>query len=369
MNTPAPTTSEFTILLVDDRPENLLALQDLLDMPHRRFIQAQSGSEALKIILSHNDIGLIMLDVQMPDMDGFEVAQMLQSNPRTSNISIIFVTAISKEEQFVMQGFREGAVDYLPKPLDTNLVQAKVKVFEKLYFYQKQLRETAAELERINKQLERFNYIVAHDLKSPLSGIITLLSVLETDPVIRGNPHTATYMDLVQKSSHHLSDMISELLSYSRRSQSEQNREQVDVRELAQQIFERLIPADNVELHFNDPLPVLQTQRMKLQQVFQNLLSNAIKYNDKPITRIEVGCLEKAEFYEFYVRDNGPGIESEDEERIFRLFQTSGRSSRGDSSTGVGLNLLKVLVEEQGGRLWVDSSPATGSCFYFEWKK
>ena len=133
-------TRVFTILLVDDRPENLISLEALLSGDGRRFIKANSGNEALRLVLKNEDIGLIMLDVQMPDMDGFEVARILKSNSKTKEISIIFVTAINKEERHVLQGFKEGAVDYLQKPLDVNVTLAKVDVFEKLYFYQHDLK-------------------------------------------------------------------------------------------------------------------------------------------------------------------------------------------------------------------------------------
>src|SRR5947208_61901 len=126
---------EFTILLVDDREENLISLEDLLEADNRKFIKAKSGNAALKAVLKNDNIGLIMLDVQMPDMDGFEVAKLLKANPKTKDISIIFVTAISKDERYVLQGFEEGAVDYLYKPLDIQVTLAKVNVFEKLYFY------------------------------------------------------------------------------------------------------------------------------------------------------------------------------------------------------------------------------------------
>ncbi len=115
----------FTILLVDDREENLLALEEMLEQEGRVFIKASSGNEALRHALKNDRIGLIMLDVQMPGMDGFEVARLLKTNPKTRHISIIFVTAISKEEQYILKGFDEGAVDYLQKPLDINVTKAK----------------------------------------------------------------------------------------------------------------------------------------------------------------------------------------------------------------------------------------------------
>lgn len=360
----------FTILLVDDRAENRLALEAMLETPDRRFLHAASGNEALKLALKTEGIGLVLLDVQMPDMDGYEVAQLLRTNEKTRHLSVIFVTAINKEQQYVLRGYEEGAVDYLSKPLDTAVTRAKVAVFQTLYFYQARLRETAGQLEQINKQLERFVFIVAHDLKSPLSGIITLLSVLESEPAVAESPHAREYVKLLGGAAEHLSEMITSILDYSRKSVGQQAEETVDVQELVRQIAHLLFPPAHIRIDIAGTLPTLHTKKLKLQQVFQNLLSNAVKYNDKPEGRITVGVNDRGgEYWEFFVQDNGPGIADVDQARIFRLFETADNATRGDSSTGVGLNLLKVLVEEQGGRIWVESKRGEGSVFFFEWKK
>lgn len=364
--------NEFTILLVDDREENLLSLEEMLAKEGRTFIKATSGNEALRHTLRNDRIGLIMLDVQMPEMDGFEVARLLKSNPKTKDISIIFVTAISREEQYVIKGFEEGAVDYLQKPLDINVTKAKVNVFEQLYFYQRELKDTAAELAKINKQLEKFVYIVAHDLKSPLTGLIASLSLVEMineDRTLRQD-EVIEYIGSSKQAAYHLSNMINSLLDYSRKSLSEQSIEEVNVSELVNEIAYLLFPPKHIDIRVYEPLPVLQTRKLKLQQVFQNLISNAIKYNNKPHGLIEIGCIDKGEMVEFYVRDNGPGISEEDHEAIFRLFWTADSPTAiAENSTGVGLNILKMLVEEQGGKIWVESTPGEGSTFFFEWRK
>lgn len=365
----AGSTRDFTILLVDDRPENIILLKEILDKDNRSFVSASSGNEALKIILKNPSIGLVMLDVQMPDMDGFEVARMLKSNSKTKDVAIIFVTAINKDEQYVMQGFGEGAVDYLPKPLDINVTKAKVNVFEKLYFYQQYLKESLFELEKVNKQLEKFVYMVSHDLKSPLASIITVLSSLRENSLIESDPSTSQKLDIVYMASAHLSDMISSILEYSKQSLAQQTIEEVNVFELVSQIAFLLFPPQNIKIKVSENLPVLQTRKIKLQQVFQNLISNAIKYNDKPEGLIEIDATEKEGFYIFCVKDNGPGMAKQDADRIFKLFEVGKNNSNRESSTGVGLNILKILVEEQGGKIRVDSAPGVGSKFYFEWRK
>ncbi|XZF15404.1 sensor histidine kinase [Chitinophagaceae bacterium MMS25-I14] len=361
----------FNILLVDDRIENIISLENILEGEGRTFLRAGSGNEALKTVLKTENIGLIMLDVQMPEMDGFEVARILKSNPKTRDISIIFVTAISKDEQYVLRGFEEGAVDYLQKPLDINVTRAKVNVFEQLYYYQYNLRENARQLAKINKQLEQFVYIVAHDLKSPLSGIITLLSVLENNTHILENNKTKEYVDVLSSAANHLAGMITSILDYSRQSMEQQAIEPVDVYELTSQIAHLLFPPKNIHIAISEDLPVINTRRFKLQQVFQNLISNAVKYNDKAEGLIDIGCDKDSnpDFYIFYIKDNGPGISSHDQDRIFKLFHTAGQKSAQDSSTGVGLNILKMLVEEQGGKIWVSSEEGSGSTFFFEWRK
>jgi two-component system, sensor histidine kinase and response regulator len=359
----------FTILLVDDREENLISLEEILEGDGRVFIRAQSGNEALKQVLKNEDIGLILLDVQMPGMDGFEVAKLLKSNAKTKDISIVFVTAINKEEQYVLKGFETGAVDYLQKPLDINVCKAKVNVFEQLYFYQKDLKTTMADLSKINKQLEQFVYVVAHDLKSPLSGIIGMLYILNEEKDISDNPQLRSYIDLIFSATNHLSGMISSILDYSKRSLDQQTIEPVDVDEMVRQIAHLLFPPAHIKIDIDAKMPVLNTRKLKLQQVFQNLISNAIKYNDKPGGKIQVGVNDKDGEYEFYVKDNGPGIKDADQERVFKLFETTDNISGSDSSTGVGLNIIKLIVEEQGGKIWVESNPGVGSTFFFTWKK
>lgn len=362
----------FTILLVDDRPENLISLEEMLAQQGRSFVKAMSGNEALRQVLRNDQIGLIMLDVQMPDMDGFEVAKLLKSNPKTRDISIIFVTALSTEDQYVLKGFNEGAVDYLQKPLNINVTKAKVNVFEKLYFYQRSLKYSITELDKINKQLEGFIYIVAHDLKSPLTGLIAALSLLEmrNEEGYFLKEEIIEYTGLAKSAAYYMSGMISDLLEYSRQSINQQALEQVSTRELVSQIAQLLFPPHHIQIHIIDPMPTLKTRRLKLQQVFQNLISNAIKYSDKVKGLIEIGCEDKGDFVEFFVRDNGPGISNDDQITIFNLFQRGeNKPTTGESSTGVGLNILKMLVEEQGGTIRIASEPGQGSTFFFSWMK
>jgi two-component system sensor histidine kinase/response regulator len=362
-------SKRFTILLVDDRPENNILLEEILQKENRLFLPTASGNEALRMCLKNTEIGLVMLDVQMPEMDGFEVARILKSNSKTKDIAIIFVTAINKEEQYVMQGFDEGAVDYLQKPLDINITRAKVNVFEKLHFYQSELKQSLNQLEKVNKQLEKFVYMVSHDLKSPLASIVTILSTLRGNQTVESDPVVTDRIDMVSMAALHLGEMIESILEYSRLSYDQQTVEEVNSFELVSQIVFLLFPPKHVKIKVSEYLPVLNTRKLKLQQVFQNLISNAIKYNDKAEGLIEIDVVEEENFYRFSVKDNGPGVDSDSHDRIFKLFEVTQNNSNHDSSTGVGLNILKAIVEEQGGKIWVESERGNGSTFYFEWMK
>jgi two-component system, sensor histidine kinase and response regulator len=360
-------TKKFTILLVDDRMENLLALEHMLLADNRSFIQVSSGNEALKEVLKNDDIGLIMLDVQMPDMDGFEVARLLKANPKTKDISIIFVTAISKDEKNVLEGFDKGAVDYLSKPLDINVTRKKVDVFEQLYFYQHELKHALRMKEQINGQLERFMHVVAHDLKTPLSGITGLLMLMQEDELIKSSDYLREYIGMSINAATQMADMITAILEYSREHQFQNREEDVDVTDMLQQLIKMIFPPAHIHIRIQEGLPMIRTSKQKLCQVFQNLLSNAIKYNDKAEGEISIGGTPDGEFYNFFVKDNGPGIEDKDNERIFRLFEKVDKDD--DKGTGIGLNILKLLVETQGGKVWVDSCLGEGSCFYFQWRR
>lgn len=361
---------KFPILLVDDIPANLHALEELLQSETRTFLKASSGSEALLLILENKDIGLILLDVQMPDMDGFEVAQFIRSYKASSLIPIIFVTAISKEEKFMMKGFNRGAVDYLSKPLNVYITRSKVEVFEKLYFYQRILLDSMAEKEQINNKLQQFSKIVAHDLKSPLTGIISLVELFQEDERLAKLDGIPEYLDLLSDAAKSCSDMIDSLLEHAKVADGNVALELVNTAELVEEVLKLLFTTKPFENTIQETLPIFVTDKVKLQHVFHNLISNAIKYNDKEVLKIEIGSKEEENFYEFFVKDNGAGIKHEDHEGIFDLFETAGAASgRPETSTGVGLNIARMYVQEQDGRIWVESTPDVGSIFYFEWKK
>ncbi|WP_207421334.1 sensor histidine kinase [Desertivirga brevis] len=359
----------FRILLVDDRAENLLLLEDALEKEKRNFLTARSGVEALKLALSE-DIGLILLDVQMPQMDGYEVAKLLRSNPKTKAIPIIFVTANHTTRKDVLEGFSSGAVDYLVKPLDVTITRAKVDVFEKLYFQTQQLKESLLEKEILNEKLRKYTKVIAHDLKTPLAGIISLVSIMKLNPKIQDVEDLLEEMELLETVSSDLSAMISSLLEDARREHDgPEVLEEVDVLALLKAVLNLLQPPASISIILEGGFPTINTRKMPLQQIFQNLIGNALKYSDKDKGIIRIGVSDVGSHYEFYIKDNGPGINQDFIPLIFEEFTKGENRSSLDSSTGLGLNLVKKLVEEQKGRIWVESKENEGSSFYFTWKK
>jgi signal transduction histidine kinase len=355
------------ILLVDDRPENLLSLESILEQDGRNIITANSGNEALKIALE-NDIAIILLDVQMPEMDGFEVARLLKDNSRTKDISILFVTALSKDEKYTIQGYEEGAVDYLHKPLEMEVVKAKVNVFEKLYRQKIELKESNEKLISTNQQLDEFVYIVSHDLKAPLRGLSSLCTFLEEEMGAQPRKEISDLLTMMKGRTSRMQSLIDGILHYSRMANTANERETVCVKELIDNIIDLLCPPSNIKFEIQDDLPCLSAEKIKLHEVFQNLISNSIKYNDKEQGVIKIGYHEYPDHYEFRVQDNGCGIKPEYYEKIFGIFQTLVSKDKRES-TGIGLTIVKKIILQQEGEIKVDSEYGVGSTFRFTWKK
>ncbi len=355
------------ILLVDDRPENLISLESMLENGCRTIIKANSGNEALKLALE-NEIALILLDVQMPDMDGFEVARLLKENSRTKDISIIFVTALSKDEKFTIQGYEEGAVDYLHKPLDYNIVLAKVNVFERLFLQQKELKAANDKLQRTNKQLDEFVYVVSHDLKAPLRGLSSLATFLEEELGEKPRQEAIDILNMMKSRTSRLQGLIDGILHYSRMGNVTDTKETFSTKELVLSIIDLLSPPSNFRFEVSDNLPEITAEKIKLHEVFQNLISNSIKYNTKEDAVIKVGYQDYPTHFEFCVTDNGIGIKEEHLVKIFGIFQTLVPKDKVES-TGIGLTIVKKIVEQQGGEVTVTSKIGEGSCFKFTWIK
>ena len=359
------------ILLVDDRPENLYSLECMLMEENLEILKAQSGEEALKLAFQE-ELSLILLDVQMPGMDGFEVANMLKSTKRTRKIPIIFVTAISKEKKYILRGLDEGAFDYLFKPLETDITRAKVKTLLQFYAQQKEIELKNAELLRLNEEENYFLGMASHDLRNPLGNIITLSELIDEEIGHHFPPEHKNYLKVIQSTSRQMMDLLNELLDVSRIESglAASHITTVNVHELLQEcISTNKAHADKKQIHLNysltDTTMTINCDRFQINQILNNLISNAIKYSHAG-TLVEVIVEQNSASTIFHVQDQGQGIPEQEHKKLFDAFtRTSVRSTGGEASTGLGLNIVKKLIEGHGGKIWLKSDIGKGSTFSF----
>lgn len=367
------TIPKANILLVDDRPENLLALEVALASLNENLVLANSGEEALKCLLQQQ-FSVVLLDVQMPGMDGFELAQLMRAREQSKHTPIIFITAIGPNDIFVSKVSSLDAVDYLFKPVVLEILRSKVHVFVDLFKLHHELKQKAAELARSNKELERTNrdldefaYVASHDLRSPLEGIKNLAKWIAEDNADTLPDKSKRHLEQMQQRLERLEQLLDDLRQYSRAGRVHGAIVEVDTAELVRETFEVLNPPDGFRISVSD-LPTLRTIRTPLEQVLRNLINNAVKHHDHDKGTIEVTCRDADEQYEFSVTDDGPGIPAEFHEQIFKLFETLRPRDEVEGS-GMGLAVIKKTVESFGGSVTVESTDGRGTTFRFTWPK
>ena len=216
----------------------------------------------------------------------------------------------------------------------------------------------------MNKELKDFAHIVSHDLKAPLRGVSQLAEWIAQDNQEKLDKSSKENLNLLKGRVKRMANLIDGILQYSRAGRTQEQKKEVDLNDMIRNIIEDLAPPKKIQVEIENTLPVIHAEKVKIQQVFQNLISNAIKYMDKSKGKVQVGSAEKNGFLEFHVSDNGPGIDKKYHETIFKIFQTlEARDQR--ESTGVGLSVVKKIVEQNGGKIRVESTVGEGSTFYF----
>ena len=356
------------ILLVDDQPANLLALESVLENPEYNLVKATSGQEALRRLLQDDEFAVILLDIRMAGMDGFETAALLRERKKTRHLPIIFLTAMVKDNAWVSHGYALGAVDYLLKPLDPDILRAKVAVFVELFKKNRELRRQTAELTRAKEQLDSFCYSVSHDLRTPLRRMSGFLEMLQIDCAACLDDTARDYVGSISKACVKMSALIDDLLSFSKMMRADFRSAKVKMTELVQEALQDLAhdtQGRKIDWHI-DLLPEVTGDRSMLKQVWVNLLSNAVKYTqrrDRAVVAVRCEQTPGAE-WRFSVQDNGAGFDMEYADKLFGVFQRL--HSEGEfEGTGIGLANVRRIVERHQGRTWAVAKVDQGATFYF----
>jgi two-component system sensor histidine kinase/response regulator len=363
---PVSSGQAVKLLLVDDHPENLLALEAILEAPGQELVLARSGSEALRQLLLH-DFAAIILDVMMPEMDGFETAALIRQRERSRYTPIIFLTALGRSDEALFRGYDVGAVDYLVKPVVPSILKSKVGVFVQLKKQSEMLEQKNIELNATIQELEAFTYTVAHDLRAPLAridGFSQAVLELQND---RLDEEGRRYLQRVRAGTQRMCRLVDDLLMLSKVSRHELRRERVDWSAMARSIASDLRqrePYREVELIVPAEL-IVSGDPALLHSALFNLLENAWKFTSKHSTaRIELGLDEISGERVYFVRDDGAGFDMASSDRLFQAFHRlhSGAEFPG---SGVGLATVARIVKRHGGRLWAEAAPERGATFFF----
>ena len=390
------------ILIVDDNPSNLKVLYTYLQQAGFQVLVADDGRAGLEVV-ANSQPELILLDVMMPGIDGFEVCRRLKANTDSRNIPVIFLTALSETVNKV-KGFEVGGVDYITQPIENEEVVARVRthltITRMRHKLQQQNQELQAEIERrlkierelnssrnllqatndnleqtvaertaelydSNQDLEHFAYIASHDLRQPLRKIRMCTEYLAEDYADGFDEQAETYIQYITKSIDRMYLLIDDLLAYSRVGKQEQ-RVSVDLNSIIEECLDDLslvIEDKQAEISY-DNLPVVKGNLRELRQLFQNLLANALKFTSDRPPIIKITATRQSDRWLFAVKDNGIGIDSNYSEKIFQMFQRLHHNSEYEG-TGIGLAICQKVVNSHGGEIWVESKLGEGSTFFF----
>ena len=394
------------ILIVDDIRANIIALKKTLELHNIDVDTAESGEEALKKILK-TDYCLIIMDVQMPGLDGFEVVKILSGNKKTKDIPVIFLSALNIEKKYIFKGYESGAVEYITKPVDTDLLILKVKTFLKIYEQQNQLKEMKnllskeikirkeaqdnleikiaertkelvlknEELELKNHELQQFSWVVSHDLNEPIRKIQIFIKIIK-DLYLSKDEKAVDYVNRTIKSAERMQTLITDLLAYSRLSSKVQP-EKTDLNIVLQEVlsdFDYLIESKGAVIKTN-VLPTIDSISSQLRQVFQNLIGNALKFSNNtnsPLIEITSELIEtksfdgkpspEGKYCRIIVKDNGIGFDEVYLDRIFIIFQSL-NDRQTYEGTGIGLAIAKKIIEKHNGLITAKSEVGKGASF------
>jgi two-component system, sensor histidine kinase and response regulator len=363
------------ILIVDDKQENLISLRKFLESNHFEVDTASSGEEALKKVLKKT-YALIILDVQMPGMDGFEVAELISGYSKTLDTPIIFLSAVNTEKKFITKGYETGGIDYLTKPFDPDILLLKVKTFYKLFEQAQAMQEMQETLKKeieqrkiLENKKDEFISIASHELKTPLTSVRGYIQLLERLPDVKNNEKYKSYLAKTSTQLDKLRDLIDDLLDISKIESGKMkfNFQPISTEKLLDNTIDnvsQMYPSHRFRKLGKCTATILGDE-MRLEQVLLNYLTNAIKYapNSKEVF-IECKLTDDNKI-QIGVRDFGIGIPSDKHESIFDKFYRVEESSYKFQGLGMGLYICKEIIARHRGEYGVESELNKGSLFYF----
>jgi signal transduction histidine kinase len=354
-------------LLVDDLEENLLSLEAILRREDLVLLKARSGEEALELLLKH-EVALALLDVQMPGMDGFELAEFMRGNERTKHAPIIFLTAGSADGQRHFRGYEAGAVDFIQKPIEVNSLRSKANVFFELYRQRQLIAVQRDALADADRQKDHFLAVLGHELRNPLAALSGGLHLMKSRSTLA---ETAELRERMEHQVSHMTRLVSDLLDISRIKEGKISLrlERIELSTVLQAAIEASRPKidamqHSLRTHVPDEPVWLVADPTRLSQVVSNLLNNAAKYT--PLRGdISLAATAREGMLDITVTDTGLGIPLDMQPRIFEMFtQVPGHLIHAQDGLGIGLPLVKTLVELHGGDVLVASDgPGMGSVF------
>jgi hypothetical protein len=375
----APTKAQSTvsILVVDDDATKRFALKTILAPLGENVVEASSGADALRQLL-RQEFAVVLLDVRMPVMDGFETAQLIRQRPRSELTPIIFVTALDQAETDLGRGYDLGAVDFVFAPVVPAILRAKVAVFVELYRAQQELRRYRTRLETlveerttaltaINRELEAFSYSVSHDLRAPLLAFDGLSKSMLEEYGDRLDKRAKDNLKRMRGASQRMTSVFNGLQDLFRLTSGEVHRDQIDVTAMCRDIVKEIkgaAPEPEVKFEIANAITASGDRRL-VRILLSNLLSNALKFTRvKPSPRVEVGTEMVDGESRIFVRDNGVGFDMIYAHRLFGAFQRL-HSQSDFPGAGIGLATARRIVNRHGGRIWAEGAQGEGATFYF----
>ncbi len=401
MTSSAPALEPVKILLVDDSPDNLLSAGAVLESLGQEVIMAESGREALRHLLDH-DFAVILLDVMMPEMDGFETAALVRQRERSRLTPIIFLTALGRSEEHMRRGYDLGAVDYMSKPFVPEILRSKVSVFVELHRKSALLAQQSAllesrneelqrainrswqaeeeikalnrhlerqldELNQVNRELEAFSYSVSHDLRGPLSRIAGFSKALLDFHASQLDEEGRIFLHRIDNSARRMCDLVEDLLNFSRLTRVEMREQELDMSALISSLAADLTSRDPDRVADFDITPAILVwcDPILMRAAIMNLLENSWKFTRKhATTRIQFGEMTGPDGPVYFLRDDGAGFDMADAARLFSPFQRLHKASEFEG-TGIGLATVERIIRRHGGRIWAEGEIEHGATFYF----